>query len=96
MPDSRPRIVESDIWDVDDLDLVDPTTILFEVDGHGEFQACMDFEYALTFVFFRWAGCDESDEVTGSGSAELNDDGALENELSFDNDDDRVLTARRE
>jgi hypothetical protein len=97
----RWRIVESDIWDDDYLDLVDPATILIEADGHGEFafgcvQAGMDIEYGRTIVFFRWAGCDEGDEVAGSGSAELNDDGTLEIELSFDNGDDAVLVGRRE
>jgi len=97
----RWRIVESDTWNNDYLDLVDPATILFQADGHGEFafgciQAGMDIEYSRTIVFFRWAGCDEGDEISGSGSAELKDDGTLEIELSFDNGDDVVLTARRE
>lgn len=96
----RWRIVKSDIWDDDYLDLLDPATILFEADGRGEFafgciQAGMDLEYGRTIVFFRWGGCDEGDEVTGSGSAELTDDGALEIELSFDNGDDAVLIACR-
>lgn len=97
----RWRIVESDIWEDDYLDLVGPAAILFEANGHGDFafgciQAGMDLEYGRTIVFFRWAGFDESDEVTGSGSAELTDDGTLEIALSFDNGDDAVLTARRE
>lgn len=97
----RWRIVESDIWEGEYLDLVGSATILFEAEGHGEFafgavEAGMDLEYGRTIVFFRWAGCDEGDEVSGSGSAELNDDGTLEIELSFDNGDDAVLKARRE
>ena len=47
-------------------------------------------------VFFRWRGFDEGDEVTGEGSAELQDDGTLEIELSFDAGDDAILKARRE
>jgi hypothetical protein len=97
----RWRIVGSGIWDEAYLDLVGPAAIVFEADGHGEFafgciQASMDLEYARTIVFFRWAGFDEGDEVAGSGSAELNDDGTLEIELSFDNGDDALLTARRQ
>ena len=84
------RIVESDIWDGDYLNLVDPATIAF-----GCIQAGMVLEYGRTIVFFRYSGCDEGDKVTGSGSAELNDDGTLEIELSFDNGDDVVLKARR-
>ena len=96
----RWRLVESDIWDGDYLNLVGPATIAFEADGHGEFafgciQASMDLEYGRTIVFFRYIGCDEGDEVTGSGSAEINDDGTLEIELSFDNGDDATLKARR-
>ena len=95
------RIVGSDIWEDDYLDLVGSAAIFFKAEGHGEFtfgcvQAGMDLEYARTMIFFRWAGFDEGDEVTGSGSAQLNDDGTLEIELSFDNGDDVVLTARRE
>ena len=55
----------------------------------------MVLEYGRTIVFFRYSGCDEGDKVTGSGSAELNDDGTLEIELSFDNGDDVALKARR-
>ena len=55
----------------------------------------MNLEYGRTIVFFRWGGCDEGDEVTGSGTAELNDDGTLGIELSYDNGDETVLKARR-
>jgi hypothetical protein len=34
--------------------------------------------------------------VSGDGSAELQDDGTVEIELSFDNGDDATLKARRE
>ncbi|HET7282476.1 MAG TPA: hypothetical protein VFI67_09155 [Sphingomicrobium sp.] len=47
-------------------------------------------------MFFRWTGSDEGDEISGDGSAELQDDGTIEIELSFDNGDDAILTARRE
>ena len=36
------------------------------------------------------------DEISGDGSAELEDDGTIEVELSFDNGDDAILTGRRE
>jgi len=47
-------------------------------------------------VFFTWEGFDEGDEVSGSGSAELGDDGVLEIELSFRGGDEAILKARRE
>jgi hypothetical protein len=46
-------------------------------------------------VFFTFEGCDEDNEVTGSGSAELLDDGTLEIEISFHLGDDAVLRAER-
>ena len=68
--------------------------------GRGEFafgamDATMELEYAPRIVFFNWAGSDEGDQMSGSGSADLSDDGTLEIELSFFNGDDAVLKARR-
>jgi hypothetical protein len=96
----RWRIVEADLWDRDYLDLVEPAYVTFDEDGRGEFafgvvNATMELEYARRIVFFNWAGFDEGDEVTGSGSAELDDDGTLEIELSFYDGDDALLKARR-
>jgi hypothetical protein len=45
-------------------------------------QAGLDLEYSRSAVFFTWAGFDEMDEVAGSGSAELQDDGSLEIEFA--------------
>jgi hypothetical protein len=55
----------------------------------------MELEYAPSTIFFKWAGFDEMDEVSGSGSAELDDNGSLEIELSFHLGDDAVLKAQR-
>ena len=81
------RITQSDLWDKDYLDLVEPAYILFEADGHGEvafgaLNAGLDLEYGKSIVFFTWAGFDEMDEVNGSGSADLNDDGTITIEYS--------------
>ena len=97
----RWRIVGSGFWHDDYLDLVYPAKIHFGKNGHGEIafgciHAGMGIEYGRTIVFIRWDGFDEGDEVSGPGSAELTDDGALEIELSFDNGDDIILVARRE
>jgi hypothetical protein len=46
-----------------------------------------EVEYPQTIVFFRWNGCDEGNEISGDASAELQEDGSLEIELSFDNGD---------
>jgi hypothetical protein len=97
----RWRIVEADQWDRDYLDLIEPAYITFGKDSAGEFafgvvNARLDVEYGQSVVFFTWIGFDEGDEVTGSGSAELQDDGTIEIELSFHNGDEAILNARRE
>ena len=47
-------------------------------------------------MFFTFTGSDESIEVNGSGSAELDDDSISEIEISFDNGDEAILKAIRE
>jgi len=96
----RWRIVEADLWDGDYLDLVEPATMTIRADGHGEIafgavQAGLDLEYSRSAVFFTWAGFDEMDEVAGSGSAELQDDGSLEIEFAYHLGDEAVLKAVR-
>ena len=96
----RWRIVEADLWHRDYLDLAQPAYIKFGANGRGEFafgavHATMDLEYGRRIVCFTCAGFDEGDEFHGSGSAELDDDGTLEIELSFDLGDDAMLKARR-
>jgi hypothetical protein len=71
----RWRIVEADIWERDYLDLVEPAMLVIGADGHGEIafgalQAGLDLAYGRSDVSFTWAGFDEMDEVSGSGSAE--------------------------
>lgn len=97
----RWRIVEADQWDRDYLDLVEPASIIIGADGHGEIafgamQAGLDLEYSQTTVFFTWAGFDEMDEVNGSDSTELLDDGTLEIEFAYHLGDEAVLKAKRE
>jgi hypothetical protein len=90
------RIVEADLWDRDYLDLVAPACISFGKDGRGEFafgavHGDMDLKYAPGAVSFTWAGFDEMDDVSGAGSAALDDGGVLVIELSFHLGDDAVL-----
>ena len=97
----RWRIVGSDLWDRDYLDLVDPAFISIGRGGRGELvfgvvNASLDLSYSRTMVFFTFEGCDEDNEVTGSGSAELLEDGTLELEISFHRGDDAVLRAERD
>lgn len=97
----RWRITEADLWDCDHLDLLEPAAMIINEDGHGEIafgalQAGLDLEYSRSLVFFTWAGFDEMDEVSGSGSAELFDDDTLEIEFAYHLGDEAVLKAKRE
>ena len=92
----RWRIVEADMWDRDYLDLVEPAHITFDAKGHGEFAfGCvnggLDCEYSPRIIFFTWQGFDEMDEVSGDGSAEIDDKGTLEIEIRFHLGDEAVL-----
>lgn len=96
----RWRITGADLWDQDYIDLCGPAILSIAADGHGEIafgalQAGLDLGYARIAIFFEWEGFDEMDEVRGSGSAELQDDGSLEIEFSFRNGDEAILRASR-
>jgi hypothetical protein len=100
----RWRIFAADIWDREYLDLVEPAYLEIGSNGNGEFAlgvinatATRGLEYSRgSSVFFRWNGSDEGDEISGELSADLQDDGTVEIELSFDSGDEAILKARRE
>lgn len=96
----RWRIVEADLWDRSHLDLVQPAQMTIGDDGHGEIafgalQAGLDIEYGIEIVFFAWEGFEEMDEMRGSGSAELQDDGSIEIEFAYHLGDEATLKALR-
>jgi hypothetical protein len=96
----RWRIVASDLWGPDDLDLLGTATIAFDGCGNGEITvgaltASLRLDYAHTVVFFRWHGSDDMTEVTGEGSAELHDDGTIEIVFAYDAGDEAILKAVR-
>ena len=97
----RWRIVEADLWDRGHLDLCGPASLVIGARGKGEIafgamQASLDIDYGPDEIGFTWSGFDEMDEVTGSGSAELQDDGSLEIEFAYHNGDEAVLKAARD
>ena len=97
----RWRIIEADLWDRDHLDLCGPATLVIGGNGQGEIafgaiQAGLDIDYGPDEIGFIWSGFDEMDEVTGAGSAELQDDGSLQIEFEYHNGDEGVLKAVRE
>jgi hypothetical protein len=61
----------------------------------GALQASLDLAYGRSDVAFTFVGTDEMDEVRGSGSAELLEDGTMEIELDLDHGDDAILRAER-
>jgi hypothetical protein len=84
----------------DYLDLVEPAMMTIQADGQGEIsfgamQASLELEYSRSMVFFTWAGFDEMDDVSGSGAAELLDDGSIEIEFAYHHGDDAILNAKR-
>jgi hypothetical protein len=96
----RWRIVAADLWERDYLDLCGPAMLDIRANGHGEiafgaFQASLDLAYGNSDVSFDWAGFDEMDEVRGTGSAELLEDGSLEIEFESHHGDDAILKAER-
>ena len=97
----RWRIVETDLWAKDYLDMVEPAHITFQADGTGEFafgcvNATLRCHYSHDGASFTWAGFDEMDEVNGEGSADIADDGTLEGEIAFLDGDEAQFKARKE
>ncbi len=95
----RWRIVEADLWDREYLDLCGPAILVVKASGHGEIafgHAGLDIDCGPDEIGFTWAGFDEMDQVSGSGSAELQDDGSLEIEFEFRLGDEAVLKAVRD
>jgi hypothetical protein len=96
----RWRIVEADLWDRNYLDLDGRATITIGADNNGEIafgalQAGLDVSYSPSMVFFTWCGCDEMDEVSGEGHAELLYDGLIEITFAYHNGDEAILKATR-
>ena len=81
------------------LDLSGPATLTITAQGgeiaFGALEAGLEIEYARNSIGFRWAGCDEGDEVDGEGTAELLDDGTIEIECAYHNGDEPVVKAKR-
>lgn len=48
-------------------------------------QRALDLRHSTSVVSFTWAGCDEMDEVSGDGHAELLDEGTIEITFAYHN-----------
>ena len=96
----RWRIVAADILGARLSRPRGPAMLTIGADGHGEIafgalQASLDLAYGHSDVSLTWAGFDEMDEVSGSGSAELLEDCTLEIEFDYHHGDEAVLRAER-
>jgi hypothetical protein len=98
-------LVETELWDIEDLDLVESAHLTLGPDGLGELQliaigAGIDYRVGerdgMPFVEFSWAGYDESDPASGRGWARLEPSGALKGRLFIHQGDESGFTAYRE
>ena len=98
------RIVETELWDVEDLDLAEPARLALGADHQGDvrfiaIQAGVDYRVVvrdgLPAVEFSFQGFDEGDEVTGRGWAVLEGE-RLRGQLFFHQGDESSFLAERE
>ncbi|NEE03771.1 hypothetical protein [Phytoactinopolyspora halotolerans] len=98
----RWRIVKMELWDQEDIDLVEPGFIEFTDDGMGQFgfiavrgwMDCRPREHGdAGGVEFTWQGHDEGDEVSGRGWARLTEDGSVDGRIYFHLGDDSSFRA---
>lgn len=94
------RIVETEMWDRDALDLVVPAHIDFVDNGLGHFRMSaveggLDCRFEGNRVEFSWIGDDDGEPRNGRGSAQLGDDGVMRGRIYFHQGDDFSFVARR-
>jgi hypothetical protein len=94
------RIVETELWDEDALDLVVPAHITFTSEGLGHFQMIavqggIDARFDGKRVEFSWVGDDDGSETNGRGWAEIVKDGKLRGRIYFHQGDDSGFVATR-
>ena len=100
----RWRITEMDLWDLEDIDLIEPGFVEFGQDRTGHFgfiavQGNMDCRTVPTRerprVKFTWDGDDDGDRASGRGWATLEGDGSLRGHIYFHLGDDSGFRAVR-
>jgi hypothetical protein len=90
------RITETDLWDRDALDMIEPAHILFGDDSLLKMiaiTASLDCRYSGNRVVFSLLGDDDGSLLAGRGSAEINEAGTLSGTLYFHNGDESVFSA---
>jgi len=98
------RIIETEMWDLEDLDVVEEARITFNRDAVGELRllaigASIDYRIGqrdgAACVEFSWAGYDESEPASGRGWARI-DSGVMNGTLFIHQGDESTFVAHRE
>jgi len=102
--EGRWRIIETEMWDQQALDLVAPAYIRFDRQGLGEMQltaigASIDYRVDVrdgaSVLEFSWAGFDEMDATSGRAWARIDGD-TMRGKLFIHQGDESTFVARRE
>ena len=105
VPIGRWRIVEMDLWYLEDVDLVAPGFIEFHPNHTGSLgfiavEGGIDWRetscHGRSGLEFSWEGFDECDPVTGRGWAVLEDAGSLRGHIYFHFGDDSGFRGKRD
>ena len=92
------RIIETVAWDKQHLDLCGPAFIEIDHQGRGgmafgALNAALDCRFTPDGIDFDWNGSDEGDQVSGTGWADLREDGCLEGEIAYHSGDETTFIA---
>ncbi len=95
------RIVGTDLWDQEALDLVVPAYIRFDKNGLGYFKmiavvGAIDCRFDRDRVEFSWMGDDDGRPTCGRGWADIDAEGKLVGRIYFHQCDDTAFVAERE
>lgn len=102
--EGRWRILESELWDLETLDLVVPAFIRLDPEGLGEMRliaigASIDYRVVqrdgASVLEFSWAGFDEMEATSGRGWARVDAD-TMRGTLYIHQGDESTFVARRE
>lgn len=102
--EGRWRLVETELWDQEALDLIVPAYISFGRNGLGEMQliaigASIDYRVEqrgdASVLEFSWSGFDEMDATSGRAWARIDGD-TMRGTLFIHQGDESTFVARRE
>ncbi len=88
------------MWDKAFLDMIDPAHISFDGQDSGTLafgciNATLTCSYTASDADFTFEGQDEMEPTSGQGWAELQPDGSLEGEITFQNGDESTFIATK-